>query len=163
MSSEEKFMKVAIEQAKLALKDGDWPIGCVIELGGEIIAKARNQVYSRRDKMAHAEMIALQTVSDILRDNQDKATLYTTYEPCPMCFGAIVLNRIKRVVAGIDLDDSGSMYFRDNLPKLFKQEKFKVDFVRGVCAQECRDVFIKGEPTKKLIKSGLIRTDVSQV
>jgi tRNA(Arg) A34 adenosine deaminase TadA len=48
-----------------------------------------------------------------------------------MCFGAIMLNKIKRVVFGIDLDKSGAMFFRDNLPLLFKQNKFHVDFTNG--------------------------------
>lgn len=153
----EYFMKEALKEAEIALKEGNWPIGCVIVLDGKIIARAHNQVYSKKDKLAHAEMLSIKQVQDILRENQDKATLYTTYEPCPMCFGAIILNRIKRVVSGIDLDNSGAMYFRENLPLLFKQDKFSVEFTNGVLADECHGVFIKGKPTKKLIKEGLIR------
>lgn len=154
---DEYFMKEALKEAEIALKEGNWPIGCVIVLNGKIIAHAHNQVYSKKDKLAHAEMLSIKQVQDILRENQDKATLYTTYEPCPMCFGAIILNRIKRVVSGIDLDNSGAMYFRENLPLLFKQNKFSVEFTNGILADECHEVFIKGKPTKKLIKEGLIR------
>ncbi len=150
-------MKEALKEAEVALKEGNWPIGCVIELDGKIIARSHNQVCSHRDKTAHAEMLAIKQVQDILYDNKQKATLYTTYEPCPMCFGAVILSKIKKVVAGIDLDKSGAMYFRDNLPLLFKQNKFHVEFTSGVLADECHKVFIKGEPTKNLIKDGLIR------
>ena len=154
---DEYFMKEALKEAEIALKEGNWPIGCVIVLNGKIIARAHNQVYSKKDKLAHAEMLSIKQVQDILRENQDKATLYTTYEPCPMCFGAIILNKIKRVVSGIDLDNSGAMYFRENLPLLFKQDKFSVEFTNGILADECHEVFIKGKPTKKLIKERLIR------
>ncbi len=155
--NDESFMKEALKEAEIALKEGNWPIGCVIELDGKIIARAHNRVYTKKDKIAHAEMIAIKQVQDILRDNKGKATLYTTYEPCPMCFGAIILNKFKRVVSGIDLDKSGAMFFRDNLPLLFKQDKFHIEFTKGILADECRGVFIQGEPTKKLTRDGLIR------
>jgi tRNA(Arg) A34 adenosine deaminase TadA len=74
-----------------------------------------------------------------------------------MCFGASVLSRIKKIVCGIDLDNSGAMYFRDNLPLLFKQEKFSLEFKTGVLAKKCHEVFIQGEPTKKLIENDLIK------
>jgi tRNA(Arg) A34 adenosine deaminase TadA len=74
-----------------------------------------------------------------------------------MCFGASILSRIKRVVCCIDLDQSGAMQFRDNLPLLFKQDKFDIEFTQGILADECYDVFIRGEPTKGLVKEGLIR------
>lgn len=154
---DEHFMKEALKEAELALKEGNWPIGCVIELDGKIIAHTHNQVYTKKDRMAHAEMLAIKQVQDVLRNNDKKATLYTTYEPCPMCFGAIILNRMKRVVSGIDLDNSGAMFFKENLPILFKQEKFHVEFHNGVLADECHKVFMKGEPTKNLIRDGLIR------
>ncbi|VVB79231.1 tRNA-specific adenosine deaminase [uncultured archaeon] len=154
---DEKFMKEAIKEAEIALREGNWPIGCVIELEGKIIARAHNQVDSKKDKLAHAEMLAIKQVQDILLENKNKATLYTTYEPCPMCFGAIILNKIKRVVSGIDLDQSGAMFFRENLPLLFKQNKFHVEFITGVLAEECHRIFLQGEPTKDLIKDGLIK------
>ncbi len=102
-------------------------------------------------------MLAIKQVQNILHENKRKATLYTTYEPCPMCFGATILSRIKRVVSGIDLDQSGAMFFKENLPLLFKQDKFNVEFCNGILADECYKVFIQGEPTKNLIRDGLIR------
>lgn len=154
---DENFMREALKEAEVALKEGNWPIGCVIELDGKTIARAHNQVYTLKDKTAHAEMLAIKQIQDILHENKRKATLYTTYEPCPMCFGATILSKIKRVVSGIDLDKSGAMFFRDNLPLLFKQDKFHVEFTNGVLADECHKVFIQGEPTKNLIRDGLIR------
>ena len=155
--NDQECMREALKEAKEALRKGNWPIGCVIELDGKIIARAHNQVYSGHNKVAHAEMLALQQVQEILQENKQKATLYTTYEPCPMCFGAIILSRIKRVVSGIDLDQSGAMFFKENLPLLFKQDKFHVEFERGVLADECQHIFMQGEPTKKLMSNGIIR------
>ena len=151
------YMKEAIKEAKIALKEKNWPIGCIIVLNETIIARSHNQVYSTNDKLAHAEMLALRHVQDILLENPNRAILYTTYEPCPMCFGASILSRIRKIVCGIDLDKSGAMYSRKNLPLLFKQDKFNVEFVNGILADDCYDIFVKGEPTKKLIDDGLIR------
>ena len=153
------YMWEALREAKVALKEGNWPIGCVIVLDDKIIASAHNQVYSLEDRLAHAEILALKKVQALLKKNTKKVTLYTTYEPCPMCFGASILSRITKVVSGIDLDQSGAMYFREHLPLLFKQDKFSVEFKTGVLADECYNVFAAGEPTKKLIKEGLLRKD----
>lgn len=155
--NDEFFMKEALREAKFALKNGDWPIGCVVVLNKKIIARSHNKVYSSKNRLAHAEMLALSKIQNEVKDFEKKAILYTTYEPCPMCFGGIILSRIKKVVCGIDLDKSGAMYFRDHLPLLFKQDKFSVEFVSGVLAEECYRIFIKGEPTKKLLKEGLAR------
>jgi len=154
---ESHFMKEALEEARLALAEGNWPIGCILELDGKIIARAHNIVYSQQKRFGHAEMQALQTANDILNEHPNEITLYTTYEPYPMCFGACILGKMKKVVCGIDLDQSGAMYFREHLPLLFKQDKFHVEFERGLLADECAKVFLQGDPTKKLIKAGLVR------
>lgn len=147
---DEYYMRLALEEAEISLREGNWPIGCVIELNGEIIAKGHNQIYTLGDRLAHAEMLALSQVQKELQDNRKKATLYTTYEPCPMCFGGAMLSRIKRVVCGIDLDNSGAMYLRDNLPLFFKRDNFSVEFTSGVLADECTEVFMESELAKKL-------------
>ena|ERR1044071_7564482 len=154
---ESYFMQEAIKEAHLALAEGNWPIGCVLELNGKIIARAHNVVYSQKNRFGHAEMQALHAANDTLNERPNEITLYTTYEPCPMCFGACILGKMKKVVCGIDLDQSGAMYFREHLPLLFKQDKFHVEFERGLLADECAEVFLQGEPTKKLVKAGLVR------
>lgn len=156
--NDDYYMKEALKEAELALKEGNWPIGAVIELNGEIISRDHNQVYTL-NRLAHAEKLALDlpNIQKILKENKKQATIYTTYEPCPMCFGAIILSRIKRVVCGIDLDNSGSMYFRDNLPLLFKRDNFYVDFTSGVLADECAKVFMASELAKGLRAEGLLR------
>lgn len=155
---DEFYMKEALEEAKLALKEGNWPIGCVIVLDGKIISRARGQTHSKKSKLEHAEINALKEVQETLRKNKNRATLYTTYEPCPMCLGAIILNRIKRVVSsGVDIDKSGAMHLKENLPEAFKHERFKIEHTTGVLTKECEEVFMQGRPTKSLIEKGIIK------
>lgn len=158
-NKDEQFMKEALNEAEKSLTEGNWPIGCVIVLDNKIISRAHGQTYSKQNRLLHAEMQALQKVQKKYYDKLENAILYTTYEPCPMCFGAIILSRIKRVVAGVDLDNSGAMYFKEHLPLLFKQEKFKVDFTAGVLSKECKAVFMQSELTKKLIDNKLLKLE----
>jgi len=151
---DEYYMGLALQEAETALKEGNWPIGAVIVLDNNVISRSHNHSYTE-DKLSHAEYIALKKVQDVLNENRRRAILYTTYEPCPMCFGAIMLSRIKRVVCGIDLDNSGAMYLKENAPLLFKQ-KFDVELVRGVLAKECSEVFLRSWQAKELLKKGLI-------
>jgi len=155
--NDEDYMRVALEEAEIALKEGNWPIGCVITLDNKIISRGHNQVYTLKDKTAHAEMMAISKVSQLLFDKDIKAELYTTYEPCPMCFGAIILNTMKRVVCGVDLDKSGALHIRDNMPPAFKSDYYQFDIIRGVLAKECYDVFMKSEQAQGLMKKGLIK------
>ncbi len=154
--NDENYMRIALQEAEIALKEGNWPIGAVIELGGVVISQAHNQVYTL-DRLAHAEMLALREVQGLLKQNPKQATPYTTYEPCPMCFGGAILSRVRRVVCGIDLDNSGAMYFREKLPFLFKQDKFKVEFYSGVLANECAEVFMRSKLAESLNREGLLR------
>lgn len=152
------YMRMALEEAEIALREGNWPIGCVIELGGRVIARNHNRVYTLKSWMAHAETLTLERAQKVLWENKRQATLYTTYEPCPMCFGAVVLSRIKRVVSGVDLDNSGAMYLMGHLPVLFKTGHLKIDnFTTGVLADECTRVFMASEHARQLGEEGLLR------
>ncbi|MEK7123113.1 MAG: nucleoside deaminase [Patescibacteria group bacterium] len=151
------YMKEALKEAEEALIRGDWPIGCVIVYDGDIIARAGNHVYSDNDKLAHAEMRALKNAQEFLHQHAGPLTLYTTYEPCPMCFGAAMVSRVKRIVCGIDINQSGAFCLRDYLPPFFLQDEFSIECERGVLGDECHAVFIQGEPTKKLIEQGLVQ------
>jgi len=155
MPSDEFFMSEAIKEAEIAAAAGDWPIGCVIVLDDQIIARAHNTGYTDKNRLAHAEIKALTQAKDILEVNRGRAVVYSTYEPCPMCFGAIVLNKIKRVVAGVDLDQSGSLGLQDHLPPFFAQSKFHFEITRGVLADECKAVFLKG----RMVEGHLEKTE----
>ena len=76
-------MREALKEARIALGRNDWPIGCVIVLDDLIIARAHSQSYSIKDRLAHAELLAMRECTNLLWDNKDKTTLYSTYKPCP--------------------------------------------------------------------------------
>lgn len=147
---DEFFMREALKEANKSLFSNDWPVGCVIVLNDKIISKGRNRVYSKKNKTHHAEMEALTKASKILALSGEKATLYTTYEPCPMCMGAVLLNHIGRVVYGPDLDGSGGVYLINNKPKRFTEPKYNIVLENGILNTECSDIFKKGTPTKKI-------------
>lgn len=94
-------MRAAIEEAKLALDEGEMPVGCVVVRSGEIIARGHNLRAQTNDPTAHAEIIAVRRAARALEDwRLSDCTLYVTLEPCPMCAGAISQARLKRLVYG---------------------------------------------------------------
>lgn len=139
------FMFEALEEAEQAALAGDWPIGCVIVLNNSIVGRGRNRSYSRKDKTAHAEMEALKNASVLLLSGGKEATLYVTYSPCPMCFGACLLNHIGRIVCGPDPDLSGSVHFAHCLPERFREEKYQVDILDNFMTEECISIINKSK------------------
>ena len=106
---DERYMRMAIDQAFIAEENGDVPIGCVIVYGGRIIAKAYNQRQQLHDPTAHAEIIALTQASEFIGNwRLHGCTIYVTLEPCPMCAGALVLARLDRLVYGTDDPKTGA-------------------------------------------------------
>lgn len=100
-SDQEEMMRAAIAEARAALAHDDVPIGAVVEIGGEIVARGRNERELRQDPTAHAEVLALQRAAEAVGSWRVlDATLYVTLEPCSMCAGAIVLARVPRVIYG---------------------------------------------------------------
>jgi tRNA(adenine34) deaminase len=146
---DEQFMSQALEEARTAGNESNWAIGCVIVIDGEVVAREHNTGYTDGNRLAHAELKALVEARELLEQNKGKATLYTTYEPCPMCFGAIIMMKIGRVVTGIDLDNSGCLGMKEALPPFFQQEKFQFEVTRGVLAEECERVYKQSQVGKK--------------
>tara|TARA_R110002096_G_scaffold308757_4_gene503283 strand:+ start:1806 stop:2372 length:567 start_codon:yes stop_codon:yes gene_type:complete len=101
LASDTFFMGQAMRQAQKAYLDGEVPVGAVIVAEGRIIARSHNQVETLKDATAHAEMLALSQAQEARGDwRLTDCDLYVTKEPCPMCAGAIVHCRIKRVIFG---------------------------------------------------------------
>lgn len=96
-----EWMACALGEARRAAEEGDVPVGAVVVVRGEIIARAHNRREADRDPTAHAELAALRDAAATLgRWRLHGAELYTTLEPCPMCAGAMIAARIDRVVFG---------------------------------------------------------------
>ena len=96
---DEKWMKLALEQAKVAQSKGEIPVGAVIVQGEEVIALSHNLCETEKDATAHAEMLAVRQACQRLGTNRlSDCTLYVTLEPCPMCAGALIHARIGRIV-----------------------------------------------------------------
>lgn len=101
LASDHYFMSQALRQAMRAFEADEVPVGAVLVRDGTIIARAYNQVELLRDATAHAEMLALSQAFAAMGDwRLTDCDLYVTKEPCPMCAGAIVHSRIRRVIFG---------------------------------------------------------------
>ncbi|WP_078543232.1 tRNA adenosine(34) deaminase TadA [Litchfieldia alkalitelluris] len=140
MKQDEYFMKKAIEQARLAEKIEEVPIGAVIVMNDKVVASAHNLRETEQRSIAHAELLVIdhackETGSWRLED----ATLYVTLEPCPMCAGAIMLSRIKRVVYGASDPKGGCA---GTLMNLLQESRFnhQSEVVSGVLEDECSEL-----------------------
>ncbi|HLR08618.1 MAG TPA: tRNA adenosine(34) deaminase TadA [Bacillota bacterium] len=135
--SDEIFMKEAINQAINAREHGEVPIGAVIVHDGEVIATGYNVRETRQETLSHAELIAIQQANQTIGSwRLEDCTLYVTLEPCPMCAGAIVQSRIKRVVFGAFDPKAGCA---GSLMNLLEDERFnhQAEVTSGVLEQEC--------------------------
>src|SRR5690606_19028070 len=101
LNQDEKYMYMAIMEAKKAREIGEVPIGAVIVFENEIIATGYNVRETTQSTLAHAELVAIKEANKKIGSwRLEDCTLYVTLEPCPMCAGAIIQSRIKRVVYG---------------------------------------------------------------
>ena len=101
MTTHERWMSLALNEARMAFSKNEVPVGAVVVQDGIVIGRGFNQIEMLNDPTAHAEMIALSAAADHLKSKWLKGcTLYVTLEPCPMCAGAIVLSRIPTLVFG---------------------------------------------------------------
>src|SRR5215210_2507109 len=101
LHSDAYFMGEALRQARRAWEAEEVPIGAVVVHGGRIIARAYNQVETLKDATAHAEMLAITQAESVIGDwRLEECELFVTKEPCPMCAGALVHVRLRRVIFG---------------------------------------------------------------
>ena len=127
-----KYMQIAIEQAKLSR--GDIPVGVVLVKDDKIIAKACNTCEKDNDITSHAEILALRNASKLLNNwRLDDCDMYVTLEPCPMCGWAILQSRIKNLYFGSFDMDYGAFSSAD----LLRISKFKTNILGGIEEDEC--------------------------
>lgn len=132
------FMRRAIELANLAEQEGNLPIGAVIVLDGRIVAEGRNSIWVPRfDATRHAEMEALRAVPQELWPRSEEMSLYTTLEPCLMCFSSILLHRIGRVVLGSSDAYGGASPALQHLPPFFQERLAETEWVGPLMPAEC--------------------------
>lgn len=137
---DELYMREAIKEAKIAESMEEVPIGAIIVLDGEIIARAHNLRESNQNAIAHAELLAIDQACKRLGTwRLENAVLYVTLEPCPMCSGSIILSRIKKVVYGAKDPKGGCA---GTLMNLLQDERFnhKSEVVSGVLENECGEL-----------------------
>jgi tRNA(adenine34) deaminase len=136
-SSDEQFMRKAMDAALIAQENGDVPIGAVVVCRNQIIGRAWNQREQLHDPTAHAEIIALtQAASFIGSWRLHGCTIYVTLEPCPMCAGALVLGRLDRLVYGCPDPKTGAC---GSLYDIVRDERLnhRLEVTAGVLADDC--------------------------
>ena len=134
-----RYMQAALRQADRAAARGEVPIGAVVVVGGKIVGRGHNLRESRNDPTAHAEMIALRQAARKLKSwRLEGAAMFVTCEPCPMCAGALVLARVKRLVYGCDDPKAGAVR---SLYRLLEDPRLnhRLEVVSGLCETECQE------------------------
>ncbi|MFY4777410.1 tRNA adenosine(34) deaminase TadA [Metabacillus sp. RGM 3146] len=137
MKNDEYYMMLALEEAKEAEARGEVPIGAVLVYNDEVVAKGFNLRETEQRSVAHAEILAIDEACRKLGTwRLEDTTLYVTLEPCPMCSGAIVLSRIKRLVYGAPDPKGGCA---GTLMNLLQEDRFnhQVEVTAGILQSEC--------------------------
>lgn len=137
LHSDAYFMGEALRQAHRAWAGEEVPIGAVIVHEGRIIARAHNQVETLKDATAHAEMLAITQAESVLGDwRLNECELYVTKEPCPMCAGALIHVRMKRVIFGCPSEKDGAA---GSLLQILQHPRLnhRCELTRGVRQDEC--------------------------
>ena len=136
----EAFMREALREAEKAYALGEVPVGAVVVVGEEIVSRGHNLRESLQDATAHAEIIALREAARKLGDwRLEDAVLYATMEPCPMCAGAMVQFRVKRIIYGTADPKAGAA---GSVVDLLREPRFnhQVEVSAGVLEGPCREI-----------------------
>ena len=134
-NNDERYMQLALAEARKAYAMGEVPVGCVIVADGQIVGRGHNLTETLDDVTAHAEMQAITAAASTLGGKYlTQCTLYVTVEPCVMCAGAIGWAQVKRVVYGATDEKRGFSVFA---PKAFHP---KCTVSSGVLEDECREL-----------------------
>lgn len=135
--TDEYFMRIALNEAKVAFTMGEIPVGAIVVVNNQIIAKTHNLTEMLNDVTAHAEMQAITASANNLGGKYlQNCTLYVTLEPCQMCAGALYWSQITKIVYGASDEKRGYIAMGTKL-----HPKTKV--VRGVLEQECADLMLE--------------------
>lgn len=150
---DEKYMKMALEEAEKGGQRGEVPVGAILLRGDQVLAKDHNRCIELSDPTAHAEVLVLRKGGKILKNYRlNDTVMYVTAEPCPMCVSAMAHSRISRLVFGTLEPKFGAV---DSKFKLLNNNglNHKVKVERGVLEKECADLlrgFFKEKRIKKV-------------
>jgi guanine deaminase len=148
-----RFMQAAIEEAQRGVERADGgPFGAVIVHGGEIVARGHNTVVDTHDPTAHAEVNAIRQASSRLgRFDLSDCEIYTTCEPCPMCYAAIYWARIPKIYRGATKEDAAEIGFDD--------KEIYDDLARGSGARDIPVIEVDREACLEPFRHWLSRSD----
>ena len=135
MTTDERYMKMALEEARAAMAQKEIPVGAVVVANGQVIGRGHNLTETLRDVTAHAEMQAITAAAESLGGKYlTGCTLYVTVEPCVMCAGAIGWSQLGRLVYGASDEKRG---FKRFAPEALHP---KTVVVNGVLEEECAEL-----------------------
>ena len=136
---DERYMRIALEEADQAAQQGEVPVGAVLMKSGKVLARDHNRCIELNDPSAHAEILVLRKAGEVLRNYRlNDTTLYVTAEPCPMCAFALIHGRVSRLVFGTLEPKSGAVKSR---MELLKEKMFnhRVNVEEGILEKQCAD------------------------
>src|SRR5262245_61122601 len=143
--NDKEWMQLAIEAARTGIQTGQTPFGACLVRGDKLICAMHNHVWSDGDITAHAEITALrEACRELKRIDLSDCTIYSTCEPCPMCFTACHWARIPRIVYGASIEDAQAAGFREltlSNQKLRELGAGTVDIQGGLLKEECVALF----------------------
>ncbi len=137
---DEKYMKMALEEAEKAGQRGEIPVGAILLKGNRVIAKDHNRCIELSDPTAHAEILVLRKGGEILKNYRlTETVVFVTVEPCPMCVSAMVHGRISRLVFGSLEPKYGAV---ESKFRLLNNNglNHRVEVDRGILEKECAEI-----------------------
>lgn len=149
MNNDEKYMRIALEEAEKASSIDEVPVGCVIVKSDTVIAKSHNLREKTKDPTDHAEIATIREASKVLNDWQlVDCDIYVTVEPCLMCAGAIIQSRIRRVIYGAPDPKGGAFGSSYNVLEA-KSINHRPEVIGGVLEQECSEIIMNYFKSKR--------------
>ena len=143
MENKEHFMKEALKEAQKAYQKLEVPVGVVIVKDGKIIARAYNQKEEKNSPIKHAEILAIEKACKKLKNwRLNDCEMYVTLEPCPMCAGAIIQSRIKKLYIGTLENKSGACGSKINIMEIYQSDA-RVEIETGILQEESSSILKK--------------------
>ncbi len=142
--TDEKYMRHAVAEAKVAKEEGEWPFGAVIVRNNEVISMGHCRESKTRNVLMHAETQTVSSACTKLSSNKlNDCVIYCTNEPCPMCAAAIFQAKIGRVVIGATRDDLAHLFRKRALSinELALDSGYPIEITRGILKNEVLDLF----------------------